>query len=260
MIRIREIDHLEERASSMTVYTVMSTIVVSLLIGAVSRPVAAAVPTIAGTASYSNLTGRVVVDDERVLVQAFRIQPGQSTGRHTHHDAELLVFVKGGVLKSQADGRRTLWRDGRVVWLDPSTSEDQGSRNAGPAPIELMEVILKPRSPPAGTDSKTPDYGYLAYPNIPGEDVFENDRVIVQRFAMNPGEWEGVHAHHPNTLYIFIKGGQWMSKTTNPPSEIVGNSPDGDVAWMPATDISAGHQSGNIGTTPSDVLWIALKK
>jgi hypothetical protein len=59
--------------------------------------------------------------------------------------------------------------------------------------------------------------------------------------------------------YIFIKGGQWMSKTTNPPSEKVGNSPDGDVAWMPATALSAGHQSGNIGSTPSDVLWIALK-
>jgi hypothetical protein len=123
-----------------------------------------------------------------------------------------------------------------------------------------MEVMLKPRSPPAGTASKTADYGYLAYPNIPGEDVFENDRVIVQRFAMNPGEWEGVHGHHPNTLYIFIKGGRWMSRTTNPPSEIVGNSPDGDVAWMPATDLSVGHQSGNIGTKPSDVVWIALKK
>jgi hypothetical protein len=61
-----------EEASSMTVYAVMTTIVVSLLIGAASRPVAAALPSIAGTPSYSNLTGRVVLDDERVLVQAFR--------------------------------------------------------------------------------------------------------------------------------------------------------------------------------------------
>ena len=40
----------------------------------------------------------------------------------------LLVFVKGGVLKSEADGRATLWRNGRVVWLDPATSADEGSR------------------------------------------------------------------------------------------------------------------------------------
>src|SRR5580704_9319731 len=120
----------------MTVYAVMTTILVSLLLGAVNRPVAAAAPSIAATPSYSNLTGRVVLDDERVLVQAFSIPPGQSTGRHRHHDAELLVFVKGGVLKSEADGRATLWRDGRVVWLDPSTSDDQGSFFNDPATTE----------------------------------------------------------------------------------------------------------------------------
>jgi beta-alanine degradation protein BauB len=248
------------RSSFGTAYAVTLAMVAVLLIVAVSRPVAAAPPATAGIRSYSNLTGRVVLNDERVLVQAFRIQPGQSTGRHSHHDQALLVFVKGGVLKSEADGRATLWRDGRVVWLEPSTRADEGNSNAGPAPIDFMEVILKPLSPLADAASKKSDYGYLAYPNIPGEDVLENDRVIVQRFAMNPGEWEGVHPHHPNTLYIFIKGGQWMSRTINPPSEIVGNSPDGDVAWMPAIDIGAGHQSGNIGTTPSDVVWIALKK
>jgi mannose-6-phosphate isomerase-like protein (cupin superfamily) len=248
------------RSAFGTAYAVTLAVVAVLLIGAVSGPVAAAPPATAGIPSYSNLTGRVVLNDKRVLVQAFSIQPGQSTGRHTHHDAELLVFVKGGLLKSEADGRATLWRDGRVVWLDPATSADEGSSNAGDAPIELMEVILKPWSPAAGAASKKVDYGFLAYPNIPGEDVLENDRVIVQRFAMNPGEWEGVHGHHPNTLYIFIKGGRWMSRTTNPPSETVGNSPDGDVAWMSAIDISAGHQSGNIGSTPSDVVWIALKK
>jgi mannose-6-phosphate isomerase-like protein (cupin superfamily) len=237
--------------------SVFGAIVASALVGVVGGAVAGQ-PLETGP-SYSNLTGRVVLSDERVLVQAFRIQPGQSTGRHTHRNAELLVFIKGGILKSEVDGRATLWKDGRVVWLDPSIKEDQGSRNAGPAPIEWMEVVLKPRSPLPDVASKQADYGYLAYPNIPSEDVLENDRVIVQRFVMKPGEWEGVHAHHPNTLYIFIKGGRWMSKTTNPPSELLGDSPDGDVAWMPATALSMGHQSGNIGTTMSEVVWIALK-
>src|SRR6202049_555167 len=158
---------------------VFAAIIASALVGAVGGAVAAPPPET--SPSYSSLTGRVVLNDERVLVQAFSIQPGQSTGRHTHRDAELLVFVKGGVLKSEADGRSTLWRDGRVVWLDPSTMEDQGSRNAGPTAIELMEAILNPPSLLPGAAAKKSDCGYLAYPNIPGEDVLENDRVIVQR-------------------------------------------------------------------------------
>jgi hypothetical protein len=100
-----------------------------------------------------------------------------------------------------------------------------------------------------------------------GRVVLDNERVLVLAFGIQPGQStghqtqrEGVRAHHPNTLYIFIKGSQWLSSTTNPPSEIVGNSPDGDVGWMPAIDISAGHESGNTGSTPSDVVWIALKK
>ena len=65
MIRIREIDYLEERASSMTVYTVVTTIVVSLLIGAVGRPVAAAVPTIANRRSYFEQTAETLVGPQR---------------------------------------------------------------------------------------------------------------------------------------------------------------------------------------------------
>jgi hypothetical protein len=53
---------------------------------------------------YSNLTGQVVLDNERVLVQKFTIQPGQATGSHTHPGDQLLVFIKGGVLMSKATG------------------------------------------------------------------------------------------------------------------------------------------------------------
>jgi len=198
---------------------------------------------------------RILLDNERVLVKALTIQPGQSTGPHAHPLPELLVFVKGGVLKSAA-GRATLWRDGRVVWLDASDIADPECTNVSDAPIELREIILKPV--PAGAGSRT-DYGYLNYPNIPLEDVFENDAVIVQRFTMVPGQWEGIHAHHPNTLYVYIKGGRYVSRTVNPPTREEGDTPDGYVGWMPAIEIKAGHESGNIGSTPSDVVWIALK-
>jgi hypothetical protein len=143
-----------------------------------------------------------------------------------------------------------------VVWLDAAQAPDAGSTNTGTTPIEVREVILKPFAPPAGGVA---DYGYLSYPNIALEDVMENEHVIVQRFVMNPGQWEGVHAHHPNTLYVYIRGGRYVSRTTNPPTREEGDTPDGYVGWMPAIDIKAGHESGNIGSTPSDVVWIALK-
>lgn len=199
---------------------------------------------------------RVVLDNERVHVNAITLQPGESTGARAHPQPALWVFVRGGVLRSEAGGRATLWRDGRVWWFDASSVPDAARTNAGGAPIEIREVILKPV--PAGNGSR-PDHGYLSYPNIPLEDLLENDRVIVQRFVMQPGEWEGVHAHHPNTLYVYIKGGRYVSRTRNPPTREVGDTPDGYVGWMPAIAIGAGHESGNTGSTPSDVVWIALK-
>ena len=213
-----------------------------------------------GRLIYANLNGTVALENDRVLVQRFVIPPGESTGDRTRSGQQLLVFVKGGVLTS-ASGRSTLWPDGRVVWLqDPG--RDQGSINAGRAPIELLWVTLKPISsrPGAATAGHAPTYGYLSYPNIPGEDVLENDRVIVQRFKMKPGEWEGVHAHNPNTFYIFIKGGRWSSKSKEHPQGVPGSAQDGLVAWMDAIDLSDEHQSGNVGTTSSEVVWVSLKE
>jgi hypothetical protein len=212
--------------------------------------------------SFASLQGEGLLDNARVLVQKFVIQPGQSTGRRMHPADQLLVFIKGGVLRSRATGRSTLWRDGRVVWQSATDPADEGSTNTGAAPIEMDLVTLKPvaRSVAAVPGGK-PKYQYLYYPTIPGEDVLENDQVIVQRFTVKPGQWEGVHAHCPDMLYIHIKGGQWAEKTyTQPEHPYPEPSPDGEVGWMRTIDISVGHQSGNIGKSPIDLIWVTLKK
>ena len=209
---------------------------------------------------YANLQGEVLLDNARVLVQKFTVQPGQSTGRRMRSADQLLVFVKGGVMTSA--GRSTLWRDGRVVWKHPADDE-AGSTNTGKTPIEMIWVTLKPVDAPssAPAPASTPKYRYLDYPNIPGEDLLENDLVIVQRFTVNPGQWEGVHAHHPDMLYIHIKGGHWAARSKREGEHAYPEpSPDGEVGWMPTIDISEGHESGNIGKNPIDLIWVTLKK
>jgi predicted metal-dependent enzyme (double-stranded beta helix superfamily) len=234
-----------------------------LLLGCVALPVrrGIAAESAKSDPSFAGLQGEVLLDNARVSVQRFIIQPGQSTGRHMHPADQLLVFIKGGVLRSEATGRSTLWKDGRVVWLSAADPADEGSTNTGVTPVEMELVTLKPVAQPAAVPGGKPKYQYLNYPNIPGEDLLENDQVIVQRFAVKPGQWEGVHAHCPDMLYIHIKGGQWAAKTyTEPERPYPDPSPDGEVGWMPTIDISVGHQSGNIGKKTIDLVWVTLKK
>jgi hypothetical protein len=138
---------------------------------------------------------------------------------------------------------------------------DQGETNSGHRPIELLWIVLKPSAAPAGASARSkPPWGYLNYPNVPGEDVLENNWVIVQRFKMKPGEWEGIHAHNPNTFYIFIKGGKWVSKSRTHPAGVPGSATDGTIAWMDTIDLGEQHQSGNTGSNETEVVWIALKQ
>ncbi len=64
---------------------------------------------------YANLEGEVLLDNSRVFVQKFIVQPGQFTGHRTHPGDQLLVFVKG----------------------------DEGSTNTGTTSIEMIWVTLK---------------------------------------------------------------------------------------------------------------------
>ncbi len=213
--------------------------------------------------TYANLQGQLLLDNRRVIVRQFVVEPGQSTGRRIPQGDQLLVFIRGGILKSNDTGRSTLWRDGRVVWWSATDPPDEGSTNVGTTPIQVDLVTIKrvgsaADKPGSGLKHK---YQYLNYPNIPGEDLLENDVVIVQRFTVNPGQWEGVHAHHPDMLYIHVKGGQWAARSnTEPEHPYPEPSPDGEVGWMPTIDISQGHESGNIGKNPIDLIWVTLKK
>jgi mannose-6-phosphate isomerase-like protein (cupin superfamily) len=210
--------------------------------------------------SYQGLHGQLELDNDRVVVEKFVLEPGQSTGRGADSADRLLVFIKGGTLRTAA-GRSTIWKDGRVLWQNAADRFDEEAVNAGETPIEFVRVRLKPVKSTRKARAPEPKYHYLNYPNIPGEDLLENDQVIVQRFVVNPGQWEGVHAHHPDMLYIHIRGGQWAARSYRESEHAYPEpSPDGEVGWMPTIDLGEGHESRNIGKEPIDLVWVTLKK
>jgi quercetin dioxygenase-like cupin family protein len=102
----------------------------------------------------------------------------------------------------------------------------------------------------------------LTYPNLEdpdGEVVLENEHVALQRLIVGPGEWEGIHSHPGNQIYVHIKGGEWSGRLGGK-SEYTGDvDEDGAVGWMDAIPLSAEHDSGNTGDTPIDLIYVTLK-
>jgi hypothetical protein len=216
-----------------------------------------------GTAlpTYANLAGESALDNDTVHLQRYVLAPGQATGRFTSQGDALMVFVRGGVLTAHDTGRSTVWRDGRVAWHAAHEPGNGGFFNSGRDTVEFIWLSLKHPPRRAGLPGREPSENYhLNYPNIPGEDAFENDRVVVQRFVVAPGQWEGPHAHRPGMVYIHVKGGQWAARSKSEAEHLYPEaSPDGEVGWMQPIDASVGHESGNVGKEPIDLIWVTLK-
>ncbi len=99
---------------------------------------------------------------------------------------------------------------------------------------------------------------HMDYPNIDSELLLENDRVVVQRFTIQPGQWEGIHRHPPNQLYIQLTDGDWSYKS-NGKTELFSMAA-GEVSWNEtSTELDAQHESGNVGAHPVSYLWVGVK-
>jgi hypothetical protein len=103
----------------------------------------------------------------------------------------------------------------------------------------------------------------LTYPNLDdpdGEVVLTNEHVVLQRLVVPAGTWEGIHSHPGNQLYVHIKGGEWTGRMGGKIEYSGSVDEDGAVGWMDAIPLSAGHDSGNTGDEPIDLIWVTLKK
>ncbi len=103
---------------------------------------------------------------------------------------------------------------------------------------------------------------HQSYPNIDGETLLDDDRVIVQRFVLEPGQWEGVHEHPEHQLVIVLNNTDELTFRFGDAKRVFTNSEDGNsdpmgVFWRPGpVSMNDLHDSGNTGTRPLE--WIAI--
>lgn len=111
----------------------------------------------------------------------------------------------------------------------------------------------------AATDTDGPQSPcHQFYPNIPGDTLLENEKIVVQRFNIAPGQWEGVHRHPPNQLYIMLNGGEWTVRYGD--KRETSYSTEGEIGWSDTgLGLDADHESQNSGDEAIDLIWVAVK-
>ncbi len=206
---------------------------------------------------YPNIPGELVLDNEYVVVQRFIIEPGQWEGIHSHPGNQIAVRIKGGLWAGRRGGVEVYrmtepTEDGSVGWTDAiDISEQHESGNVGDTPIDLIWITLK-RCAPVSNQA----VGQV-YPDVPAEVLLENDRVVVQRFVTQPGQWQGVHSHPGSQVFVHTKGGEWTIRTGD--RETVSYSETGSAGWWQRVDMSEAHDTANSGDTPIEHILINLK-
>jgi predicted metal-dependent enzyme (double-stranded beta helix superfamily) len=100
------------------------------------------------------------------------------------------------------------------------------------------------------------------YPNIDGETLLEDNRVIVQRFVLEPGQWEGVHEHPEHQLVIVVNATDELTYRIGDSNKVFKRESEEELEritsfWRPGpVYLSDDHESGNTGTRPLE--WIAI--
>ena len=205
---------------------------------------------------YPNVPGELLLANDKVVVQKFILEPGQRTGPHAPAGNQVYVYIRGGEWTERRGDEETVLRAeaGLVGWSEAlAEAGPSEAANTGDSPIEVVRVTLQPCTLLWNHHVGT------FYPDVPGEVVLENDRVVVQRFILDPGQWEGVHSHPGDQVYVHVRGGVWSGRRNG--RERIGTEPSeaGSVGWMDAIPLSEQHNSGNTGDTTIELIWITLK-
>ena len=213
--------------------------------------------------NYPNIEdsdGRVVLTNEHVVLQRLVVGAGEWEGVHSHPGNQIYVHIKGGEWSGRLGGELaysgSISPDGGIGWMDKiplSAGHDSG--NTGDTDIDLIYVTLKSETPIAtGIDHMA-----QTFPDIPTELVLENERMIVQRVRLDPGQWTGVHSHPGNQVYLQIKSGSWSQRRHGMQAASETQFEAGAVGWLDAIDISEEHDVGNTGNAAIEFVLVTIK-
>ena len=87
--------------------------------------------------------GAVVLENDKVIVRRYLLQPGMSTGMHSHSHDYLRVILQGGTAEITALNGRTHTEQvevGSVAWRTKAT---HNTKNIGGSPIEGLVIEIK---------------------------------------------------------------------------------------------------------------------
>ena len=252
-----------QRASSMTTLAIalLAVVACNAQDGAVEQPVSDADrPYLLNYPNLDDPDGVVVLSNDLVVLQRLVVGAGEWEGIHSHPGNQIYVHIKGGEWSGRLGGRSEydaiVSPDGEVGWMDAiPLSAGHESGNTGDTAIDLIYVTLKDEFPVSPEAAHEPQ----AFPDIPLERVLENDRMIVQRAIIEPGQWTGVHGRPGNQVFVVIKGGAWAERSVSRQTPLSTHMPDGSVGWLDAIDLRDGYEMGNTGDTTIEYVLVTIK-
>ncbi|WP_299846228.1 hypothetical protein [uncultured Roseovarius sp.] len=121
-------------------------IVVGLMSSATIIPRAQAKALVDCRQHYPNIPGRVLLEDDKMVVQRFTFPPGQWEGVHAHPPHQLYIMLTGTnwTVRYGDNVSSGYSPAGSVGFYGPvDLSEDHESVNSGDIPADLIWVTLK---------------------------------------------------------------------------------------------------------------------
>lgn len=213
--------------------------------------------------TYPNLEnpdGTVALSNEHVVVQRLIVGPGEWEGVHSHPGNQIYIHIHGGEWTGRRGDEIEYFEEispsGEVGWMDPiplDVKHDSG--NTGDTPIEVIYVTLKGDTPIASDVEHAPQ----TYPNLSPDLILENERMIVQRVFVEPGQWTGLHGHPGNQVYVQISEGTWSERSDVVQSDQPVALEAGSVEWLDARDVGDGHDSVNTGENTIEYVLVTIK-
>lgn len=185
---------------------------------------------------------KVEIDNEQVLVTRIIIPPGYSSDMHSHALPSLEIFLTDDhIRETLPGGGQHEWRAkaGEVAWIAPATHRVENLRNR---PTEIIAIEFK--SLPAAA---------LGVPTSEAVRELENDWVKVTHGRIEGRAKGSVHSH-PNYIGVLLTDARLRAYLPDGSTrDLTGKR--GDVSWREALT----HSLENLADVPFEAVDVNLK-